>query len=228
MGLKLIHISKRGNWWSNPLDITMVVLTINCLCKTFPDFAIKVLCFLTTINLTFKFQLMVHEKLSWRNCKCPVDLWQPGQIVLKKFHPSKNPGALLIDNVGNYLYLNNGSFKFEVDPHEFNLRLHHFSQFQRKGRKKKFKSWQISDWLAKWLIGLGFMDLRWLRVYRRSNVGLVIFEIYLQRHSLISWDIYCIWQKWTRITIWLIHCIMYPIKCTWSFAMLCFDEKRSR
>ena len=92
MGLKLIHISKRGNWWSNPLDITLVVLTINCLCKTFPDFAIKVLCFLTTINLTFKFQLMVHEKLSWRNCKCPVDLWQPGQIVLKKFHPSKNPG----------------------------------------------------------------------------------------------------------------------------------------
>ena len=61
------------------------------MCKTFPDFVIKVLCFLTTINLTFKFQLMVHEKLSWRNCKCPVDLWQPGQIVLKKFHPSKNP-----------------------------------------------------------------------------------------------------------------------------------------
>ena len=49
------------------------------------------MCFLTTINLTSKFQLMVHVKLSWRNCKCPVDLWQPGQIVLKKFHPSKNP-----------------------------------------------------------------------------------------------------------------------------------------
>ena len=94
MGLKLIHISKRGNWWSNPLDITLVVLTINCLCKTFPDFVIKVLCFLTTINLTFKFQLMVHEKLSWRNCKCPVDLWQPGQIVLKKFHRSKNPAVM--------------------------------------------------------------------------------------------------------------------------------------
>ena len=39
--------------------------------------------------------------------------------------------------------------------------------------EKKFKSWQICDWLAKWLIGLGFMDLRWPRVYRRSNVGLV-------------------------------------------------------
>ena len=44
--------------------------------------------------------------------------------------------ALLIDNVGNYLYLNNGRFKFEVDPHQFNLRLHHFSQFQRKKKKK--------------------------------------------------------------------------------------------
>ena len=43
--------------------------------------------------------------------------------------------ALLIDNVGNYLYLNNGRFKFEVDPHQFNLRLHHFSQFQRIKKK---------------------------------------------------------------------------------------------
>ena len=34
---------------------------------------------------------MVYEKLSWRNCKCPVDLGEPGQIVLLKFHPSKNP-----------------------------------------------------------------------------------------------------------------------------------------
>ena len=45
--------------------------------------------------------------------------------------------ALLIDNVGNYLYLNNGRLKFEVDPHQFNLRLHHFSQFQRTKKKKK-------------------------------------------------------------------------------------------
>ena len=81
--------------------------------------------------------------------------------------------ALLIDNVGNYLYLNNGRFKFEVDPHQFNLRLHHFSQFQRIKKNKKIKSWQVCDWLVKWLIILGFMDLRWPRVYRRSNVGLV-------------------------------------------------------
>ena len=52
--------------------------------------------------------------------------------------------ALLIDNVGNYLYLNNGSFKFGVDPHQINLRLHHFSQFQHK---KKFQK-LAGLWLA--------------------------------------------------------------------------------
>ena len=30
-------------------------------------------------------------------------------------------------DVGDYLYLKNGSLKFEVDPHQFNMRLHHFS-----------------------------------------------------------------------------------------------------
>ena len=39
-------------------------------------------------------------------------------------HLTSHACALLIDNVGNYLYmyLNNGSFKSEVDPHQFNLR----------------------------------------------------------------------------------------------------------
>ena len=39
---------------------------------------------------------------------------------------------------------------------------------------KIFKSWQLCDWLVKWIIMLRFMDLRWQRVFRRSNVGLVI------------------------------------------------------
>ena len=52
--------------------------------------------------------------------------------------------ALLIDNVGNYLFLNNGRFKFEVDPHQFNLRLHHFSQFQRIKKIQKL----AGLWLA--------------------------------------------------------------------------------
>ena len=74
----------------------------------------------------------------------------------------------LIDNVGDYLYLKNGNFKLEVDPHEFKLRLHHFK------KKQKIKSWQVCDWLAMWFIMLEFMDLRWPRVFRRSNVGLVL------------------------------------------------------
>ena len=49
--------------------------------------------------------------------------------------------------------------------------------FMRSLKKKMFfkifKSFQVCDWLAKWMIMLRFMDLRWPRVYRRSNVGLV-------------------------------------------------------
>ena len=58
--------------------------------------------------------------------------------------------------------------------------LHHFSQFlfMKSLKKKMFfkilKSWQVCDWLAKWIIMLRFMDLRWPRVFRRSNAGLVI------------------------------------------------------
>ena len=59
--------------------------------------------------------------------------------------------------VDDYLYLKeseNGNFKFEVDAHQLDLRLHHFSQFllNVKKKKKKIKSWQLCDWLAKWLI----------------------------------------------------------------------------
>ena len=59
--------------------------------------------------------------------------------------------------------------------------LHHFSQFlfMKSLKKKKFfkilESWQVCDWLAKWIIMLRFMDLRWPRVFRRSNAGLVYF-----------------------------------------------------
>ena len=40
-----------------------------------------------------------------------------------------------------------------------------------------FKSCQVCDWLAKWIIMLRFMDLMWLRVFRHSNVGLVMVEM---------------------------------------------------
>ena len=44
---------------------------------------------------------------------------------------------------------------------------------------KIFKSWQVCDWLAKWIIMLRFMELRWPRVFRRSNVGLVVCDFVL-------------------------------------------------
>ena len=36
---------------------------------------------------------------------------------------------------------------------------------------------KFCDILAMWLIVMGFMDLRWPRVARRSNVGLVDYVI---------------------------------------------------
>ena len=52
--------------------------------------------------------------------------------------------------MGDYLYLKNGSLKFEVHPHQFNMRLHHFSQYVFNRKKKSSQ-----DWLAKWLIDVG-------------------------------------------------------------------------
>ena len=54
---------------------------------------------------------------------------------------------------------------------------HNFLPMFKKKKKKIFKSWQVYDWLAKWLIMSGYMDLRQPRVYRRSNVGLVVHYI---------------------------------------------------
>ena len=117
--------------------------------------------------------------------------------------------ALQIDNVGNYLCLNKGSFKFEVNPHQFNLRLHYFSQFQREKKRKKreiFKSWQVCDWPAKWLIVFGFMDLRWPRVYRRSNVGLVYVccsYLFPFKHYFSVCVMY--YHTWLFIVLYLLH-----------------------
>ena len=100
-------------------------------------------------------------------------------------HLTSHACPLLIDNVGNYLYmcLNNWSFKSEVDPHQFNLR----------EKKEIFKSWQVCDWLVKWLIVLGFMDLRWPGVYWHSNVGLVLIPI-------TTLHMTCIWKPYQNCT----------------------------
>ena len=46
---------------------------------------------------------------------------------------------LQTNNVGDYLYLTNGIFKFEVGPHQLNLRLRPFSQFPFNGKKHDFQ-----------------------------------------------------------------------------------------
>ena len=65
-----------------------------------------------------------------------------------------------------------------------------------------FKSWQVCDRLAKWIIMLRFMALRWPRVFRRSNVGLV------QHRDICvtsQWPVNKNWckktSKWNRIDI---------------------------
>ena len=63
--------------------------------------------------------------------------------------------------------------------------------------KKKIKSWQVCDWLAKWLIMSGYMDLRRPRVYRRSNVGLV--QLVLPKDPVfqnIHFGTVCILRGW--------------------------------
>ena len=59
----------------------------------------------------------------------------------------------LRDNVGDYLYLKESekeNFKFEVDPHQFDLRLHHFSQFPFNVKKKKKVGRSVIGWRSGW------------------------------------------------------------------------------
>ena len=73
---------------------------------------------------------------------------------------------LIIDM--DFLY----QFNLELIAPLFTVSFH--EKFEKKMVFKIFKSWQVCDWLAKWIIMLRFMDLRWPRVFRRSNVGLVL------------------------------------------------------
>ena len=76
-----------------------------------------------------------------------------------------------------YIYVydsldNRYGFSISVQPEIDCTAFHGFvPMFEQKF--KNFKSWQVCDWLAKWLIIFWFMDLRRPMVYRRSNVSLV-------------------------------------------------------
>ena len=66
---------------------------------------------------------------------------------------------------------NRYGFSISVQPEIAPLFTVSFNEIKKK--KKIFKNWQVCDWLAKWIIMLRFMDLRWPRVFRCSSVGLV-------------------------------------------------------
>ena len=78
-----------------------------------------------------------------------------------------------------------------------------------------FKSWQVCDRLAKWIIMLRFMALRWPRVFRRSNVGLV------QHRDICvtsQWPVNKNWckktSKWNRIDIiFIIDSVVNFVQC---------------
>ena len=77
---------------------------------------------------------------------------------------------------------------------------------------KIFKSWQVCDWLAKWMIMLRFMDLRWPRVYRRSNVGLVyhIFRGCVPEMFVTSYSVtYCIYVPGKPGICFQYYCALY-------------------
>ena len=136
---------------------------------------------------TRKNPTLSYIDLSW----VTTEYWN--MLIFPSFLLTSHACALLIDNVGNYLYLNKGSFKSEVGPHQFNLR----------EKKKTFKSWQVYDWLAKGLIILGFMDLRWPMVYQRSNVGLVteLMDLTYKFWSIfvVTWSLNFQGQIWNSL-----------------------------
>ena len=92
--------------------------------------------------------------------------------------------ALLIDNVGNYLYLNNGRFKFEVDPHQFNLRLHHFSQFQRIKNQTLAGLWLAGE-MVDHIGNYGSKVAEGLSAFQRRSC-FIVFMPYAEWKNIVS------------------------------------------
>ena len=73
---------------------------------------------------------------------------------------------------------NRYGFSISVQPEIYCTTFHSFfSMFEKKKFFKVSKVGKsVNGW---WLIMLGFMDLRWPRVFRRSNVGLVYLKLFV-------------------------------------------------
>ena len=61
-----------------------------------------------------------------------------------------------------------------------------FQCLKKKMFFKIIKSWQVCDWLPKWLIMFGFINLRRPRVNRRSDIGLVMYIFFHRPRWVIS------------------------------------------
>ena len=77
-------------------------------------------------------------------------------------------------NVSDYLYLNNGSFKVEVDPYQFNMRLYHLPKFPFN--VKKFKKNILSIQLKN-ARGDANVAVRWCRAGPLSILSLKIWQV---------------------------------------------------
>ena len=110
--------------------------------------------------------------------------------------------------------------------YQFNLRLHQFSQFFFSMLKqmvfKIFKSWQVYDWLAKWLlviitIMMGFMDLRRPMVAPRPNVRLVssMSKISFEGRKQNLRKIPCSFKTWVGFVGQIL--IMLETSSIWGF-----------
>ena len=114
--------------------------------------------------------IMDIDRQHWKSCRHTVKICQLSH-------------NRLIDNIGDYLFV------LQESENEWELQIWNWStsvqpaiaplfifpsNVSKKKKKKVFKNWQVYDWRTKWLIMLGYMDLRRPRVYRRSNVGLVV------------------------------------------------------
>ena len=145
--------------------------------------------------------IMDIDRQHWKSCRHTVKICQLSH-------------NRLIDNIGDYLFVLQESenewelqiwnWSTSVQPAIAPLFIISFQCFKKK-KKKVFKNWQVYDWRTKWLIMLGYMDLRRPRVYRRSNVGLVIHKITwfsnCKLNLLSSWRVTFLQLSWYQAKV---------------------------
>ena len=159
--------------------------------------------YITTLSIIIWIISIGNTKIHVATLTCLE--WLLSTVICWYFHYScskltSHTCALLIDNAGNYSYLNNGSFTSEVDPHQFNL---------REREKKIFKSWQVCDWLAKWLIVLGFME------GGRGFIGVPTSVLSLSGKSIMLLQSLNLFNVWWPNSPMVLYTYILGVLCSW-------------